>query len=487
MAKERVRRLAAVWFADIVGYTRLSASHEDAALAVVDEFQAASRRVVEAHGGRLVKFVGDAVLVVFESGDAALKAALALRKAFHDAPTAREYGCELTFGIHLGEVVEAEDGDVYGDGVNVASRVQGKATAGQILATRSVVDLIRGRPEFQIQQLPPWVRLKGLGFADLFVVAGEGERPPPRRVTVSRAMAVGMTAGLVAFIGLVVAQGFGDGGPEVEPGVGSVDASAAAGGDASPGLELDPEVELDAGTDAYFAGELDRAATRLGAFTTAPLRSTPEAEVALRYLARTDLSLGDMEAARLAVEELVRTEPPMRVLLPNVDSDALLDIYYEVRTDTRRAAAGTPVVGIIVFDLRLASDVDDPALLGLGSQVSQMLVSELDGLDGDEALPWDVRYPWDGLDAYAGEGAYDYFQDRILLSPTTPATHALFGRLAIRDGQLSLFAQVFELATGGVVASARESGRWPDNLFDAVEALGGALSEELLEASGGGA
>ena len=53
MVKERVRRLAAVWFADIVGYTSLSASDEDAALAVVDEFQAASRAAVQAHGGRI--------------------------------------------------------------------------------------------------------------------------------------------------------------------------------------------------------------------------------------------------------------------------------------------------------------------------------------------------------------------------------------------------------------------------------------------------
>lgn len=73
MAKERVRRLAAVWFADIVGYTSLSARDEDAALAVVDEFQAASRAAVQAHGGRIVKFVGDAVLVVFESADSALR------------------------------------------------------------------------------------------------------------------------------------------------------------------------------------------------------------------------------------------------------------------------------------------------------------------------------------------------------------------------------------------------------------------------------
>jgi len=473
MARERVRRLAAVWFADIVGYTSLSASDEDAALAVVDEFQAASREAVEAHGGRIVKFVGDAVLVVFESADAALKAVLALRKAFYEAPTAHAHACELTFGIHLGEVVEAEDGDIYGDGVNVASRVQGKAPPGQILATRSVMELIRGRPEFQIQQLPPWVRLKGLGFSRLFTITEAGERLPPRRVTMSRAMAVGMTAGLVAFIGLVISQGFGDGEQDVTPPV-----SGELG--TEPGVALDASVELDIGTDDYFAGDLERAVRRLEVFTRGSLGETPEAPRALRYLARAHLGLDRADLARSTLEQLVENEPPMRLLLPNVGDDALFDLYYEIRADARRSAAGTPVVGIIVFDLWFASDRDDPALEALGSQVSQMLVSELDGGDGLPEYPWEVRYPWDGLADYAGEGAYQYFEDRVLMSETTPATHALLGRLAIRAGQVSLSGRVYEMATGGVVASETVTGVWPDSLFDLVEQLGQALGQELM-------
>jgi len=469
MVRERVRRLAAVWFADIVGYTRLSARHEDVALAVVDEFQAASREAVEAHGGRIVKYVGDAVLVVFESADAALKAAMALRTAFRDAPTAH------TFGIHLGEVVEADDGDVYGDGVNVAARVQGKAGPGQILASRSVADLIRGRPEFQVQQLPPWVRLKGLGFAQLFSISAAGEPPPPRRITQNKAVAVGITAGLVAFIGLVVSQGFGDGGPDVGPAGSTPSASTPA---APP---RDASVELDIGTDAYFAGEFERAARLLNDFAESPLRETPQAAQALRYLARAHLGLEQVDLARHTLEQFVSIEPPMRLLLPNVESDSLFDLYYEVRTDARRSAAGTPVMGIIVFDLRLASDMDDPMLRDLGSQVSQMLVSELGARDGPGAYPWDVRYPWDGLAAYAGEGAYQYFQDKILMGQTMPATHALFGRLAIRGGQMSLSARSYEMATGGVVASETLTGVWPDSLFEVVEQLGAALGQELLE------
>jgi len=338
-----------------------------------------------------------------------------------------------------------------------------------------VADLIRGRPEFQLQQLPPWVRLKGLGFAQLFAVSAAGERVPPRRVTMNRAMAVGITAGLVVFIGLVVSQCFGGGGPDVpqpDP--------------TSSGPVLEASVELDIGTEDYFAGDLERAARRLEPFAQSPLRETPEAETALRYLARIRLGLDQLDLARGVLEQFVSIEPPMRLLLPNIESDALFDLYYEVRTDARRSAAGTPVMGIILFDLRLASDMDDPMLGDLGSQVSQMLVSELGARDGPDPYPWDVRYPWDGLAAYAGEGAYQYFQDRILMSEMMPATHALFGRLAIRGGQMSLSARIYEMATGGVVASETLTGVWPESLFELVERLGDALGQELLDAQPAG-
>jgi len=82
MPQERKRRLAAVWFADIVGYTELSSRDEDGALAVVDELQRLAREEVEPRGGRIVKFQGDAVLAVFDSTDSALDSALALQESF---------------------------------------------------------------------------------------------------------------------------------------------------------------------------------------------------------------------------------------------------------------------------------------------------------------------------------------------------------------------------------------------------------------------
>ena len=161
MTTERTRRLAAVWFADIVGYTELSSRDEDGALAVVDELQRLAREEVESHGGRIVKFQGDAVLTVFDSTDAALRAALALQESFSASEIVQEKGCALRIGVHVGEIVEAEDGDVYGDGVNLASRIEGVASAGQIVVSEDVYRQVRQRGEHQLYPVG-MVNVKGI-------------------------------------------------------------------------------------------------------------------------------------------------------------------------------------------------------------------------------------------------------------------------------------------------------------------------------------
>src|SRR5687768_592180 len=96
-APDLERRLAAFWFADIAGFTALSARDERAALSAVDALRSTAREQIERAGGRLVKVSGDAVLAEFPSSDSALKSALALRDALSDS-------VPLHIGVHLGEV-----------------------------------------------------------------------------------------------------------------------------------------------------------------------------------------------------------------------------------------------------------------------------------------------------------------------------------------------------------------------------------------------
>ena len=156
------RRLAAVWFADLVDYTRLSAEDEEAALHLVADFQETARGLVTREGGRLVKFVGDAALAEFPSTSAAVAAALDLQGALdRRLDSSGQPRRSVRAGVHVGEVSGTPDGDVYGDGVNVASRIHGEAAPGAVVVTEEVARHLRARREIVLEPLGKR-ELKGL-------------------------------------------------------------------------------------------------------------------------------------------------------------------------------------------------------------------------------------------------------------------------------------------------------------------------------------
>ena len=191
MKTEPGRRLAAVWFADIVGFTALSSRDEDAALRMVDTFQAITRRVVGQMSGTVVKFLGDGGLAVFPSADGAVRAGLAVQREFQARTAESGSAAFLRVGIHLGEVVAAPDGDVYGDGVNTAARIQDEAEPGQVVVSADVWRQIRQRSGYRFDALGERA-LKGLEDPiRLYAVDGTPEAigsdaspsPVPRRRT----------------------------------------------------------------------------------------------------------------------------------------------------------------------------------------------------------------------------------------------------------------------------------------------------------------
>lgn len=156
-------RLAAVWFADIVGYTSLAAENHTLALALVDLFQEVVHDVVDRNGGRLVKFIGDAALAEFASTTAAVQAAGELQRTYHARSAEIGRRAQLRIGVHLGEIAAAPDGDIYGDGVNTASRLQGHAEPGHVLVSEDVWRSLRGHPEFAFERAGRR-RLRGTGL-----------------------------------------------------------------------------------------------------------------------------------------------------------------------------------------------------------------------------------------------------------------------------------------------------------------------------------
>ena len=126
------RQLAAIMFTDIVGYTALMGRDEQKAFEYLNKNRQIQKPIIGQYGGQWIKELGDGVLASFTTVSDAVTAAIRIQQACN---TAKDF--QLRIGIHLGEVV-FEDGDVFGDGVNVASRIQAKAPPGGIWISESV-------------------------------------------------------------------------------------------------------------------------------------------------------------------------------------------------------------------------------------------------------------------------------------------------------------------------------------------------------------
>ena len=149
------RRLAAILAADVVGYSRLMEHDEAGTLAALK----ARRREVLAplvvqHNGRVVKVMGDGVLVEFGSAVDAVQCAVELQKGFAGANqgVAETSRIVLRIGINLGDVI-VEGSDLYGDGVNVAARLEGLAEPGGIYISGSVYDQVKRKLSFSFDEL----------------------------------------------------------------------------------------------------------------------------------------------------------------------------------------------------------------------------------------------------------------------------------------------------------------------------------------------
>ena len=149
------RRLAAIMFTDMVGYSALAQSDEAAALEDLAEHNALLRRVFESHRGREVKTVGDAFLVEFESALDAVRCALEVQRSLRDRNAAPPTGrvIRVRIGVHVGDV-EEQEGDVLGDAVNIASRIEPLAEPGGICLTQQVVDQVQNKLSLTLLRLP---------------------------------------------------------------------------------------------------------------------------------------------------------------------------------------------------------------------------------------------------------------------------------------------------------------------------------------------
>ena len=168
------RRLAAIMFTDIVGYSKIMSSDEAKAVAILKEKNSILEPLISNHKGNLVKNMGDGSLSYFNSAIDAVRCAKELQGSLQ-----KKNEIKIRVGIHLGDIV-LENNDIFGDGVNVASRLESMAVEGSILISKEVCDQLINHAEFEAVSLG-LQSLKGVGrLIEVYGIKGKYLTVPTR-------------------------------------------------------------------------------------------------------------------------------------------------------------------------------------------------------------------------------------------------------------------------------------------------------------------
>jgi adenylate cyclase len=198
------RQLAAIMFTDIVGYTSLMGEDEGKAFAILSKNRRLERPLIEQYNGKWIKEIGDGILASFSTVTDAVLCAVAIQKG------CRENGdFQLRIGIHQSEVV-FEDGDVFGDGVNIASRVQALAPIGGIWITEPVYQNIANKKEVYARSVREEVLKNVKEPVRIYEIVLDGElsaspsKPPGQGKGVAQPYADGVAKRRLFLAGVVV-------------------------------------------------------------------------------------------------------------------------------------------------------------------------------------------------------------------------------------------------------------------------------------------
>ena len=200
------RKIAAILVADVVGYSRLAGADEDRTLSRLRGLRSdLIDPAITAHHGRIVKRTGDGNLIEFRSVVDAVRCAIEVQSgmAERNAGLPAERRIDFRVGIHLGDVVEETDGDLMGDGVNIAARLEGICEPGAICLSEDAYRQVKGRLDLAVSDLGP-TQLKNIADP-VRVYSLEVGKPAQVRATKpaalkQRAMFMLLAAGIVALV-----------------------------------------------------------------------------------------------------------------------------------------------------------------------------------------------------------------------------------------------------------------------------------------------
>ncbi len=178
------RQLAAIMFADIVGYTALMESDESLAMSSRERFKNKLEDVLNDHGGRLLAFHGDGALCSFTSTLESVKAATTLQLEMQSSPLV-----PLRIGIHTGDVL-VDGNNIYGDGVNIASRMESFAVPGSIFISSKAYDDIKNQKEVSAVSMGRYLLKNVKGQMEIFAISNPGLVIPDAEILEGKGEAV---------------------------------------------------------------------------------------------------------------------------------------------------------------------------------------------------------------------------------------------------------------------------------------------------------
>ena len=175
------RKLAAILAADVVGFSRLTSADEDRTLARLRALRSdLIDPTIAVHKGRVVKRTGDGAIVEFRSVVDAVRCAIEVQNAMaeRNSGVPEDRRIEFRIGVHLGDVVEEDDGDLMGDGVNIAARLEGVAKPGAICLSEDAYRQVKSRLDMNVSDLGP-TALK-TSPSHCASIRSRSASPPPR-------------------------------------------------------------------------------------------------------------------------------------------------------------------------------------------------------------------------------------------------------------------------------------------------------------------
>ena len=195
------RKLAAILVTDVVGYSRLAGADEDRTLAQLRTLRSELiDPTIALHHGRTVKLTGDGALVEFRSVVDAVRCAVEIQRGMieRNSGVAPEQRIEFRIGVHLGDVVQEADGDLMGDGVNIAARLEGVAAPGAICLSEDAYRQVSGRLDMEVADLGP-TQLKNIAepvrvYSLQVGVTAQAKPGEPKRRLSPALIAIGVAA-----------------------------------------------------------------------------------------------------------------------------------------------------------------------------------------------------------------------------------------------------------------------------------------------------